>query len=137
MVSSDAPAIDSRVVDPKIRGRFGCSAEPATDGECPGRVEDSRLLDAPGQPALFLCVMKTFSVMEVQHNFARVLKEIEAGHEVGITRRKELVARLLPPAEEEDVQFPDFGARARKCWGKSWHEGAFSDELLKESRGDR
>jgi len=38
--------------------------------------------------ALFMCCMKTFSIMEVQHNFSRVLREVAAGHDVGITRRK-------------------------------------------------
>ena len=37
--------------------------------------------------------MKTFSIMETQHNLALVLREVAAGHEVGITRHKKLVAR--------------------------------------------
>jgi antitoxin (DNA-binding transcriptional repressor) of toxin-antitoxin stability system len=32
--------------------------------------------------------MKLVSIMEAQHNLARVLREVEAGHVVGITRRK-------------------------------------------------
>ncbi len=59
-----------------------------------------------------------------------------AGHEVGITRRKKVVARLLPPRDTGKVVFPDFGARARDIWGGGW-QGASSDTLLEESRGDR
>ena len=74
--------------------------------------------------------------METQHNLSRVLREVESGHEVVITRRKKVVARLLPPLQEDTVQFPDFAARARGIWGTKWN-GASSDELLQESRGER
>ena len=37
--------------------------------------------------------MKTFSVMEAQHNLAVLLREVEAGHELTITRRRKPVAR--------------------------------------------
>jgi antitoxin (DNA-binding transcriptional repressor) of toxin-antitoxin stability system len=60
--------------------------------------------------------MKTFSIMETQHNLARVLREVAAGHEVGITRHKKLVARLLPPAVPAAIELPDFVARARSVW---------------------
>jgi antitoxin (DNA-binding transcriptional repressor) of toxin-antitoxin stability system len=80
--------------------------------------------------------MRTFSIMETQHNLARVLREVEAGHEVGITRRKKLVARLLPPKGEDDIVFADFAARARKCWGGK-RTGTGSSGLLEETRGER
>lgn len=51
--------------------------------------------------------------METQHNLSKVLREVEAGHEVQITRRKKVVARLLPPSDCEAVEFPDFTGRAR------------------------
>ncbi len=74
--------------------------------------------------------------MQSQHNLAKVLREVEAGYEVGITRRKKLVARILPPERDESVAFPDFGARAAAVWGKTW-KGAKSDDLLNEARGER
>ncbi len=74
--------------------------------------------------------------METQHNLSKVLREVEAGQEVQITRRKKVVARLLPPQNAETVTFPDFATRARETWGGRW-KGASSDELLDESRGDR
>jgi len=80
--------------------------------------------------------MKQFSIMETQHNLSKVLREVEAGEEVQITRRKKVVARLLPPAVSEPVRFPDFSARARRTWGETW-KGSSSDELLNQSRGDR
>lgn len=79
---------------------------------------------------------KTYSIMESQHNLARVVREVEAGYEVRITRRKKLVARLVPPEEDDRVEFPDFAARARRVWGERWH-GSSSDALLDEGRGER
>lgn len=80
--------------------------------------------------------MKTVSIMEAQHNLSRVLREVAAGHEVGITRRKKLVARLVPPEVEPAVEWPDFVTRAAEVWGNRWR-GASSDDLLDEGRGER
>ena len=79
---------------------------------------------------------KTYSIMESQHNLAQVVREVEAGYEVGITRRRKLVARLLPPEEDDRVELPDFAARARKVWGGAW-QGRSSQELVDEGRGER
>jgi prevent-host-death family protein len=80
--------------------------------------------------------MKTFSIMEAQHNLSRVLREVAAGHEVGITRRKKLVARLVPPEDELEMEWPDFMTRAAEVWGGSWR-GSSSDALLEEGRAER
>ncbi len=74
--------------------------------------------------------------MDSQHNLSRVLREVEAGYEVGITRRRKLVARILPPEEDHLVSFPDFAKRAREVWGPRW-KGTSSSNLLDESRGNR
>jgi prevent-host-death family protein len=73
--------------------------------------------------------------MEAQHNLAALVRRVEAGAELVITRRRRPVARLVP-LEEKPLVFPDFKARARKVWGGAWR-GAGSDELLDESRGSR
>lgn len=80
--------------------------------------------------------MKTFSVMEAQHNLAVLLREVEAGRELTITRRRKPVARLLPVPTAEPVKFPDFAARARKTWRGPWR-GADTQELVEEIRGER
>ena len=72
--------------------------------------------------------------METQHNLSQVLRVVEAGHTVGITRRKRLIAHLVPV--QEPVGFPDFVGRARTVWGGGW-QGVASEALLDESRGDR
>ncbi len=79
---------------------------------------------------------KTYSIMDTQHNLAQVLREVAAGYEVGITRRKKMVARIVPAESDDQVQFPEFASRARQAWGKSW-SGISSDRLLDEARGER
>lgn len=79
---------------------------------------------------------KTYSIMESQHNLAQVVRDVEAGYEVQITRRKVAVARMLPAEEDDRVEFPDFAARAHSIWGDSW-QGSSSQELVDESRGNR
>jgi prevent-host-death family protein len=85
--------------------------------------------------ALLLCVMKTCSIMEAQHNLAALVRKVEAGAEFVVTRRRRPVARIVPIQQENPV-FPDFKERAQKIWGVPW-QGSGSDELLDESRGTR
>ena len=75
--------------------------------------------------------------MQAQHNLAQILRELEGGGEMVITRRRKPVARLLPiAAQDEAAIFPDFKARARRTWSGGWR-GASSDALVAESRGAR
>ena len=74
--------------------------------------------------------------MQSQHNLAQVIRDVEAGYEVSITRRRKPVARVVAPEEDDRVSLPDFGARAGAIWGDTWR-GAGSDELLHDSRGER
>lgn len=74
--------------------------------------------------------------MESQHNLAKVIREVESGYEVDVTRRKRRVARIVPPEDDERVEMPDFAARAARIWGTSW-DGAGTDELVDDARGER
>jgi prevent-host-death family protein len=80
--------------------------------------------------------MRKVSIMEAQHNLSKVLQQVEEGHAVYVTRRKKVVARIVPVEVEAEVAFPDFTGRAERTWGKAW-TGTSSDQLLDESRGDR
>lgn len=79
---------------------------------------------------------KSYSIMATQHNLAQVVREVEAGYEVDITRRKKPVARLLPAEEDDEVQLPDFAARAHAIWGDAW-QGRGTQALVDEGRGER
>lgn len=79
---------------------------------------------------------KRYSIMETQHNLARVVRDVEAGYEVEITRRRRPVARLVRVDVQEPVDFPDFTVRAAAIWAGGW-AGASSGELVDEGRGER
>ena len=72
--------------------------------------------------------------METQHHLSQVLRVVEAGQKDEITRRKHLIAQIVPV--QESVEFPDFVERARIVWGGRW-QGVTSEALLDESRGER
>lgn len=74
--------------------------------------------------------------MEAQHNLSRVLRHVDRGGSVEITRRKKVVAEMGPPRRPGGINFPDFEARARATWGEPW-AGVGTDELIDQSRGDR
>lgn len=74
--------------------------------------------------------------MQAQHNLSRLLKEVELGEEILITRRKAVVAKISPPPVSGQIPFPDFSSRAKKTWGMEWN-GSSSDQLLMEVRGER
>ena len=79
--------------------------------------------------------MKKVSIMEAQHNLSKVLKQVGEGQGVYITRRKKVVARIVPPEVNPEPEFPDFAKRARKTWGE-W-KGQSSSGLLEDTRGSR
>ncbi len=74
--------------------------------------------------------------MEAQHNLAVLLREVEAGRGLTITRRRRPVAVLLPVPAAVPVVFPDFEGRARRTWGGPWR-GAGAQDLVDETRGER
>ena len=80
--------------------------------------------------------MKTFSVMQAQHHLSSLLREVEAGRELTITRRRRPVAVLSPVPVETPVVFPDFAARARRTW-RGPGRGPGAQELVDQSRGER
>ena len=87
--------------------------------------------------------MQTASVREIQHNLARVLREVENGEEYRVLRRNRPVARIVPIISHEDAsEFPGTD------WSGHWEEtlrifgrkplpGRPMDRLVSDGRGDR
>ena len=86
--------------------------------------------------ALKVCVVKSVSIMQAQHNLAKVLRSLGPGPRVAITRNKRVVAELVASSAVAEVEFPDFAARAGVTWGERW-KGASSEDLVDESRGEQ
>lgn len=79
--------------------------------------------------------MKKVTVGEVQHNFGRILRDVDAGEEVQIVRRKQVVARIVPDCDKPEPNYPPFIARAKEIFGEA--EGVPLSQLIEQDRGER
>ena len=61
--------------------------------------------------------MKKASIAEAQHNLSSVLKFVEHGEEVILTRRNKAVARIVPINSNTTEDWPLFNERAKKTFG--------------------
>ncbi len=63
--------------------------------------------------------MKTATVRELRGEFPRLLRWLQAGETVSISRRGSIVARLVPPTADVAAEFklPDFAAQRRAIIG--------------------
>jgi prevent-host-death family protein len=80
--------------------------------------------------------MRRATVRETQHNLPKILRAVDAGEIVEITRRNRVVARLVPAAPRPAHGLPDFVARAREIWGGRSARKPIS-ELVLETRNER
>ena len=81
--------------------------------------------------------MKTATVREVQHNFTKILRWIEDGEVVVITRHKRVVANLVPSAPKDPkTHWPDFTKRMKAIWGNV-AEGKPASRIIIDERTER
>lgn len=80
--------------------------------------------------------MKQATLRDLRYNFNHIATLLQEGEEIQITKRKRVVARLLPPEAPKRVQMPDFAARMKRIFGDSIMEVS-NAELLEEERGSR
>ena len=80
--------------------------------------------------------MKTASVRELRQDFGRILAWIEAGEEVGITLRRQAVARLVPWPQKKAAKraMPDVAARLRKVFGAKTIADRTMKTLMEQNR---
>jgi len=88
-----------------------------------------------------MCVMKSATIREVQHNFSKLLQVIGRGEEIHVFRRKIPVARILPfqshAPVDQPVDWSDLPARLRVLWKDGPPGGTPSHVILDDLRGDR
>ena len=74
---------------------------------------------------------------ELQQNLKKVIARVERGETVELTKRRRVVARLVPAAEARPVPpWPDLEARARAVFGDRIITPSPSAQLI-EDRGER
>jgi antitoxin (DNA-binding transcriptional repressor) of toxin-antitoxin stability system len=76
--------------------------------------------------------MKKASVRDLRYRFSVVEELLRDGQEIQITKRKRVIARLLPPATTESIRMPDFQARMKKVFGKKKLKFSGADLLAKD-----
>ncbi len=85
-----------------------------------------------------MCVVKTVTIREAQHNLAGILHEVKAGEVIEILRRKTPVARIVPitdsPPPDQPVSWDDHDTQMVSVWGGVSIEGV--EETLHDLRGD-
>lgn len=62
--------------------------------------------------------MKKATVRDLRYRFSAVEDLLRDGEEIRITKRKRVIARLLPPKPSPPKAFPDFMKRLKKIFGK-------------------
>lgn len=85
-----------------------------------------------------MCHMKTASIRDVRHDFGRVLDWVADGEEVAITKRRRIVARLLPADRAKTsarARMPDISARLQRVFGRKVISDKVMGAVLDESRG--
>jgi antitoxin (DNA-binding transcriptional repressor) of toxin-antitoxin stability system len=80
--------------------------------------------------------MKKASVRDLRYRFSVVEDLLRDGEEIQITKRKRVIARLLPPEPARKVKMPDFMARMKKIFGKKRMKVSGA-EIIALSREDR
>ncbi len=62
--------------------------------------------------------MKRAGIRDLRYRFSAVEDLLRDGEEIHITKRRRVIARLLPPDSSAPATFPDFLARQKKTFGK-------------------
>jgi len=76
--------------------------------------------------------MKKASVRDLRYRFSVVENLLREGQEIQITKRKRVIARLLPPEPPVPVEMPDFLARMKKIFGKKRMKVSGAKQLAAE-----
>lgn len=81
--------------------------------------------------------MKTTTVRELQYNLSKILRWVEDGEVVAITRHKRVVANLVSSALKGRVtDWPDFTGRVKDIWEKA-PGGQPASKIIIDERNER
>lgn len=62
--------------------------------------------------------MKRASIRDLRYGFRKIERLLHQGEEIQITKRRRVIARLVPEGDQGLVQLPDFVARLRSIYGE-------------------
>jgi antitoxin (DNA-binding transcriptional repressor) of toxin-antitoxin stability system len=78
--------------------------------------------------------MKKASVRDLRYNFPQIEAQLRSGQEIEITKRKRVIARLLPVRPHAKTPTPDFTKMLREIYGERVMKTSGAD-LISEQRG--
>ena len=61
--------------------------------------------------------MKKASIRDLRYQFKKIERLLHQGEEIQITKRRRVIARLVPERAESDAPMPDFLQRLRAIYG--------------------
>jgi antitoxin (DNA-binding transcriptional repressor) of toxin-antitoxin stability system len=76
--------------------------------------------------------MRSASVRDLRYRFTAVEHLLQEGEEIQITRRKRVIARLVPASPAVPEKRPDFLARLRAIYGRKILKTSGAELLSKE-----
>jgi antitoxin (DNA-binding transcriptional repressor) of toxin-antitoxin stability system len=62
--------------------------------------------------------MKKASIRDLRYGFRKIERLLHQGEEIQITKRRRVIARLVPEGPADVGQLPDFLARLRSIYGE-------------------
>jgi antitoxin (DNA-binding transcriptional repressor) of toxin-antitoxin stability system len=80
-----------------------------------------------------MCHMRKASVRDLRYRFSDVERLLEEGEKIEITKRRRVIAHLLPVISDAPRRRPDFLARLRAIYGTKALKVS-SSELLAQER---
>jgi antitoxin (DNA-binding transcriptional repressor) of toxin-antitoxin stability system len=78
--------------------------------------------------------MKKASVRDLRYGFKKIERLLHQGEEVQITKRRRVIARLIPENVRATAQMPDFLERLRSIYGDKMLRVSGA-ELIGQDRG--
>jgi antitoxin (DNA-binding transcriptional repressor) of toxin-antitoxin stability system len=78
-------------------------------------------------------IMKTASVRELRYDFPKIERLLSEGEPVQITKRRKVIARLIPEQPKARPEMPDFMGRLRSIYGDRMHSVSGGD-LIRQDR---
>jgi antitoxin (DNA-binding transcriptional repressor) of toxin-antitoxin stability system len=76
--------------------------------------------------------MKQATVRDLRYRFSALEDLLRDGEEIHITKRKRVIARLLPPEPAAPAAFSDFLARQKRLFGRKRLKVSGSEQLAAE-----
>jgi antitoxin (DNA-binding transcriptional repressor) of toxin-antitoxin stability system len=61
--------------------------------------------------------MRTASLRDLRYAFKKIERLLRQGEEIQITKRRKVIARLVPENGQPPAELPDFRARLRAIYG--------------------